>query len=237
MKATSLKLGTLVVGFGLSSLLALGCASEAGSETDLGSIAEEGLTGSFAVGSELQTKGEVNQRSSPSSTATILQVIPSGTRVKSAASQPSNGWYGVTWNGKTGWVAGTYLVKGSSAGAGPAQSSNGKGLTVPYLNQYDNATVNPGGSCGNTSTAMLLRFYGIQKTPDGVRTTYDGGATAVVAQSLGNVLRAFLGFKRAKVSSLDFRERRLAPRSSVKSTPVARSSSMETLLASATSWS
>jgi hypothetical protein len=173
MKATSLKLGALAVGFGLSSLLTPGCASEAGSETDFGSIAEEGLTGSFAVGTDLQTNGEVNHRSSPSASAAILQVIPSGTRVKSAASQPLNGWYGVTWNGKTGWVAGTYLEKGTSTGVGASQS--GKGLPVPYLNQYDDAAVNPGGSCGNTSTAMLLRFYGIQKSPDGVRATYDGG--------------------------------------------------------------
>jgi hypothetical protein len=48
-------------------------------------------------------------------------------------------------------------------------------IAVPYFNQYDDARVNPSGSCGNTSTAMLLRFYGIATTPDSVRSKYDGG--------------------------------------------------------------
>jgi hypothetical protein len=74
-----------------------------------------------------------------------------------------------------------------SSGGGPACEDNrwsklllrgqraSNPLQVPYVNQYDDATVNPNGSCGNTSTSMLLRYYGIRKTPDEVRARYGGG--------------------------------------------------------------
>jgi hypothetical protein len=46
---------------------------------------------------------------------------------------------------------------------------------VPYFFQYSN-TINPGGSCQNTSIAMLLNFYGYAITPDDISrrwgTTY-----------------------------------------------------------------
>ena len=79
--------------------------------------------------------------------------------------------------GKFGGGAKVFLFKAHFSGwsASPVVPGRGKVLAVPYLNQYDDATVNPNGSCGNTSTAMLLRFYGISRTPDGVRGAYDGG--------------------------------------------------------------
>ena len=43
---------------------------------------------------------------------------------------------------------------------------------VPYFYQYDNA-INPGGSCQNTSMAMVLRFYGASdETPDQISERY-----------------------------------------------------------------
>ena len=43
---------------------------------------------------------------------------------------------------------------------------------VPYFYQYDNA-INPGGSCQNTSMAMVLRFYGASdETPDRISQQY-----------------------------------------------------------------
>jgi hypothetical protein len=47
-------------------------------------------------------------------------------------------------------------------------------LAVPYINQYVSATVNPSGSCGNTSVSMVLRFNGLSASPDGIRAAYDG---------------------------------------------------------------
>ncbi len=43
---------------------------------------------------------------------------------------------------------------------------------VPYFYQYDNV-INPGGSCQNTSMAMVLRFYGApDETPDQISEQY-----------------------------------------------------------------
>ena len=43
---------------------------------------------------------------------------------------------------------------------------------VPYFYQYNNS-INPGGSCQNTSIAMLLKYYGATSlTPDAISTAY-----------------------------------------------------------------
>ncbi len=49
-------------------------------------------------------------------------------------------------------------------------------LDVPYFSQYD-ASVNPNGSCGNTSAAMVLAFWGKTDTPDEVRSSFNAGST------------------------------------------------------------
>jgi hypothetical protein len=74
-------------------------------------------------------------------------------------------------------------------------SRSGAALPVPYLNQYEDATINPGGSCGNTSAAMVLAYYGGRKGPDGVRGAYAGGGQCGGAEAwqcpegLGSILR------------------------------------------------
>ncbi|MEH7504144.1 SH3 domain-containing protein [Neobacillus drentensis] len=50
----------------------------------------------------------VNLRQSNSTSSTVLTIIPNGTSVKSAE-ETSNGWFKVNYNGKTGYVSGTYL--------------------------------------------------------------------------------------------------------------------------------
>jgi uncharacterized protein YvpB len=51
------------------------------------------------------------------------------------------------------------------------QQSNNGALSVPYFYQYNNAN-EPGGTCGVTSAAMLLNFWGKSVTPDGLYRTY-----------------------------------------------------------------
>ena len=105
------------------------------------SSSEEALTGSYAVGTALQTTAYVNHRTGPSTSYSILQVIPPGTRVLSGSATPRSGWYGITWNGRTGWVHGDYLKayastapsSGSSGSSSPPPSSSGSvvaGVTV-----------------------------------------------------------------------------------------------------------
>ena len=60
----------------------------------------------------------------------------------------------------------TFVVTDSSGGTGSVVVNN-----VPYFFQYDN-TINPGGSCQNTSLAMVLKKYGVNITPDTISTTW-----------------------------------------------------------------
>ena len=51
---------------------------------------------------------DLNVRESDNTSSSVLTFIPNGTTVTSAE-QTSNGWFKVTYNGKTGYVSGTYL--------------------------------------------------------------------------------------------------------------------------------
>lgn len=99
-----------------------GCSAETAQPEPDDQTADE-LRGNYAVGTELRTTADLNHRSAPNLDAAVMQVIPEGTIVKSAAAQPRAGWYGVTWNGRTGWVFGDYLVKPSSPTGGSAASN------------------------------------------------------------------------------------------------------------------
>jgi uncharacterized protein YraI len=111
-----------------------GAAIEGAGEPEVGS-SEEALTGSYAVGTPLQTTAYVNHRTGPSTSYSVLQVIPPGTRVVSGSATPRSGWYGITWNGRTGWVHGDYLKTittstGSSSSGSSSRSSSSGGSVV-----------------------------------------------------------------------------------------------------------
>ena len=59
-------------------------------------------------GGTFTTTARLNLRSQPSSTASVLLVMPSGTVVK-ALSGTANGWRQVSYNGTVGWAATAYL--------------------------------------------------------------------------------------------------------------------------------
>jgi uncharacterized protein YvpB len=66
--------------------------------------------------------------------------------------------------------AGTRL--GSESVTFTVQGSSGSVIQgVPYYFQYNNS-INPSGSCQNTSLAMLLSFYGCKVTPDTVSAAW-----------------------------------------------------------------
>lgn len=103
----------------------------AGSEST-GEAADAVLNGSHPVGTELQTTDDVNQRQAPRLSSAVLQVIPQGTIVLSGAAHPNDGWYGVTWNGKTGWVDGRYLTKPSPGSSGGFSRQQVYDLVAPH---------------------------------------------------------------------------------------------------------
>jgi uncharacterized protein YgiM (DUF1202 family) len=139
------------IGVVISSILALvtvGCSAPAESDADLLGVAsgegpiegagepdissgEDALTGSYSVGTPLQTTAYVNHRTGPGTNYSIMQVIPPGTRVVSGSATPKSGWYGVTWNGRTGWVHGDYLkTLSSSSSSSTSSSSSSSGSTT-----------------------------------------------------------------------------------------------------------
>jgi uncharacterized protein YraI len=111
----------------LLSVSAAGCSAELEGAPEGDGSSEEGLTGSVAVGTELVTTTVVNHRASPSTSAAILQVIPAGTKVRVGAAAPNAGWYGITWNGQTGWVFGQYLAASGTTPSNPSNPSNPSG--------------------------------------------------------------------------------------------------------------
>lgn len=94
-----------------------GCLAPA-EEPDTAEAGSDALSRSFPVGTALKTTADVNQRQAASTTSAIQQVIPRGTVVVSGAANPSAGWYGVSWNGKTGWVNGQYLARATDTPTG-----------------------------------------------------------------------------------------------------------------------
>lgn len=62
----------------------------------------------------------VNLRVGPATAFPVLIPVPGGARVQVIGSPTSDGWYSVSYNGKLGWVLGTYIAIGATAPAGPA---------------------------------------------------------------------------------------------------------------------
>ncbi len=73
-----------------------------------------GLTGSVTVGATLKATSDVNLRSGPSTSSSILHVIPSGATVTVQSANPSDGFYQIKHNGTVGWSYGAYLTLVSS---------------------------------------------------------------------------------------------------------------------------
>lgn len=99
---------------------------------ETGSGADE-LTGGHPVGSVLEATTNVNLRSGPSTSNTVLHVIPSGAKVTLEQSAPQNGFYKVKHGGTVGWSYGQYFNLSSASGGGsapPPQSGGARGAAI-----------------------------------------------------------------------------------------------------------
>ncbi|MEP7126235.1 MAG: SH3 domain-containing protein [Byssovorax sp.] len=113
----------------VGSFLALaGCAPASTGDVDSGELVgaaetvganDDAISGDVAVGSILVATTDVNLRSSPSTSAKILHVVPNGATVELTASAPSNGFYKVKHSGVVGWSFGKYYSVKSSGGNNP----------------------------------------------------------------------------------------------------------------------
>ena len=79
-----------------------------GADEDAAS-SDQGLSGSFPVGTVLVTTAGLNLRSGASTSSSVRHVVPEGARVIVQQSSPSNGFYKVKHNGTLGWNHGGYL--------------------------------------------------------------------------------------------------------------------------------
>jgi uncharacterized protein YgiM (DUF1202 family) len=74
----------------------------------------------------LTTTGDVNLRSGPSTTDSVLTVIPMGSQVTVEQPDAVNGFYNVTYQTLTGWSSGKYLGAGGASGSTSTPFANGQ---------------------------------------------------------------------------------------------------------------
>jgi hypothetical protein len=101
------------------ALVAVGCGGGesqvesvlvTGADEELGTSGQ-GITACVTAGVGLRTTSELNLRSGPAATYTILRTMPQNAVPKEAGGGcPTSGWYKLTFDGVTGWASGTYLA-------------------------------------------------------------------------------------------------------------------------------
>jgi len=92
---------------------------------DAGERSAESVTGSVTVGGLLRTTADLNLRSGPSTSNSVLHVIPAGSRVTVVEATPRNGFYHVQHAGTRGWSYGAYLERVAAAPTCTATAKTG----------------------------------------------------------------------------------------------------------------
>lgn len=70
----------------------------------------DGISGNLPIGSVLKTNANVNFRTGPSTSYSVMRVLPTGTQVITVnQTSPSGRFYNVSQQGTVGWVHGAYL--------------------------------------------------------------------------------------------------------------------------------
>lgn len=83
-------------------------------------VLEGALSTGVPEGTELRTTSNLNLRTSPSLSASVLRTIPAGSRVTAVTGEPKGSWYQVRHNGLTGWSHGGWLrVESPTVGDSP----------------------------------------------------------------------------------------------------------------------
>ncbi len=90
----------------------------------------ESISGTIPVGSIVKTTTAVNFRRGPSTSYSILDVLPNGATATVVEQYPQTGFYHLKWNDVTGWSSGAYLVVVSKPTTPPPPS--GGDTTPPF---------------------------------------------------------------------------------------------------------
>ena len=80
---------------------------------------DQGTSGDIEVGSDLIATANVNLRSGPSTSNSILDVVNKGEHVTVQSATPSNGYYKVDHDGTVGWSKGSYYKPTGSVDPNP----------------------------------------------------------------------------------------------------------------------
>lgn len=83
------------------------------------------ITGTFPVGSTLRATANLNLRSGPSTSNSVLDIIDKGDTATVARAEPSNGFYQISYGGTKGWSSGKYLALVSPNGGASGGGSSG----------------------------------------------------------------------------------------------------------------
>ena len=143
MSTASLRWISIATSVALASIASLGlsaCSTAGNDDADSEELVgapenpgheDDALTGSIAVGSTLTSTTGVNLRTGPSTSDTVLHVVPEGAKVTVVAADPKNGFYQVKHNGTTGWSYGQYykLTAGPPAASPPPATGGGDDST------------------------------------------------------------------------------------------------------------
>ncbi len=134
-------------GFVYASYLSTGGGSDTTPEPDL---SDGGNSGGLWVGAHAVTTSSLNLRYDASMSAGVAAIAPAGTVVEITGG-PTNGFYGVNWDGLSGYMYGDYLSYTDAALSERGGSGN-EGVAGPGAGT--------GSGTGNTMASFALQYVG-----------------------------------------------------------------------------
>ncbi len=105
-------------------------ATASSSTTASSTTASSSSSGGVAAGATMVATADVNLRSGPSTSDSIVDVIPDGSTVTLLSGTEQNGFYNVQYQSETGWSSASYLeLSSSSSSSTSSTSSSSSGAT------------------------------------------------------------------------------------------------------------
>jgi hypothetical protein len=131
---------------------AMGCGGSKGEGEITGATegTSSAITADVPIGSIMQTTGNLNLRAGPSTSNSILHVIPKGAQVVTVnTTTPQNSFYNVKHNGVEGWAHGAYLTLVTPGpGDDGGQGDDGGGPPPPPSGPRADAVARAGAAVG-----------------------------------------------------------------------------------------
>lgn len=99
------------------AVLGVGCSAQAATVDEAPTeVSSDAITGTVAAGATLIATRDVNFRSGPSTSSSVLTTIPEGARVTAVGGASTNGFYKVDFRGDEGFAFGAYFEREGSGG-------------------------------------------------------------------------------------------------------------------------